>query len=289
MNSLPMVLRFCSGIGDAGERGEKRLGRVDVHERNVVVAAEQRDHLVGFGEPQQPVVDEHAGEPLADRLVDQHRRHRRVDAAREPADHPALADLGADLLDRLLLEGAHGPVALAAGDLAHEVAQERGAVRRVHDLEVELGGVELARLVGDHGDRRVRRGADHAEALRRLGHAVAVAHPHRIALALAPHPFEQRRILGHRHLGAAELAVVAALDRAAELLRHRLLAVADAEHRHARLVDAGRRQRRVLCRAPRPARPRGSRPSAAAPGTPRRPSGTARSRNRPSPRAPALR
>ena len=34
-------------------------------------------------------------------------------------------------------------------------------------------------------------------------------------------------------LGAAELAVMAALDLAAELLRHRLLAVADAEHRHA--------------------------------------------------------
>jgi hypothetical protein len=158
----------------------------------------------------------------------------------------AVADLGADLLDRLLLEGAHGPVALAAGDLAHEVADERGAVRRVHDLEMELGGVEPACLVGDHGDRRIRRGADHAEALRQPGDAVAVAHPDRIALALAPHPFEQRRILGHRHLGAAELAVMAALDGAAKLLRHRLLAVADAEHRHARLVDAGGRQRRVL-------------------------------------------
>ncbi len=257
MNSLPMVLRLTSGSVTPASAARNSLGRVDVHQRNVVVAAEQRDHLVGFGEPQQPVVDEHAGELLADRLVDQHRRDRRVDAAREPADHPALADLGADLLDRLLLEGAHGPVALAAGDLAHEVAQERGAVRRVHDLEVELGGVELARLVGDHGDRRVRRGADHAEALRRLGHAVAVAHPHRIALALAPHPLEQRRILGHRHLGAAELAVVAALDRAAELLRHRLLAVADAEHRHAGLVDRRPAPAARPGRAPRPARPRG--------------------------------
>ena len=33
----------------------------------------------------------------------------------------------------------------AAGDLAHEVAEERGAVRRVHDLGVELRGVELPR------------------------------------------------------------------------------------------------------------------------------------------------
>ena len=101
------------------------------------------------------MVDEHAGELLADRLVDQHGGDRAIDAAGQPADHAALADLGADLLDRLLLEGAHGPVALAAGDLAHEVAQQRRAVGGVHDLEVELGGVEFAPLVGDHGDRRV--------------------------------------------------------------------------------------------------------------------------------------
>src|SRR5262249_4847113 len=71
-------------------------------------------------------------------------------------------------------------------------------------------------------------------------------HPDWIALALAPHALEQRRILGHRHLGAAELTMVPALDLAAELLRHRLLAVADAENRHARLVDGGRSERRVV-------------------------------------------
>src|SRR5437762_8845311 len=49
-------------------------------------------------------------------------------------------------------------------DLAHEVAQQRGAVRRMHDLEVELGGVEPALLVRDHGDGRIGRGADHPEA-----------------------------------------------------------------------------------------------------------------------------
>ena len=192
------------------------------------------------------MVDEHAGELLADRLVDQHRRHRRVDAAGQAADHPALADLLADLLDRLLAERAHGPVAAAADDLAHEIAQQRRAVRRVHDLEMELRGVELARLVGDHRDRRVRRGRDHLEARRQPGHPVAVAHPDRIFLALLPDAVEQLGVLGDLDLGAAELAVVAALDLAAELLRHRLLAVADAEHRHAGVIDGLGRKRRVL-------------------------------------------
>ena len=90
------------------------------------------------------MVDEHAGELVADRLVQQHRGDRGIDAAGESADHLALAHLGADLLDRLILEGAHGPVAGAARDLAHEIAQERRAVRGVHHFEMELGRVEFA-------------------------------------------------------------------------------------------------------------------------------------------------
>ncbi len=144
-----------------------------------------------------------------------------------------------------MLEGAHGPVAFGAGDLAHEIAQQRGALRRVHDLEMELRGVEFALVVGDQRDRRIRRGADHAKAFRQFRHAVAVAHPDRIFLALLPHALEQRRVLGHRHFGAAEFAVMPALHLAAELMRHRLLAVADAEHRHAGLEDRHRRERRA--------------------------------------------
>ena len=60
---------------------------------------------------------------------------------------------------------------------------------------------------------------------------------HRIFFALAPDAFEQRRVFGDRHLGAAELAVVPTLHLAAKLMRHRLLAVANAEHRHAGVVD----------------------------------------------------
>ncbi len=209
------------------------------------MVAEQRHHLLALAEPQQAVIDEHAGEPVADRLVDQHRRDRGIDAARQAADHPALPDLPADLGDRLVAECAHAPVAHAAGNVAHEVAQERGAVGRVHHFEVELGGVEPARVVGDDGDRRIRRCRHRPEAGRRMGHPVAMAHPHRIALALAPDAVEQCAAVGHLDLGAAELAGVAALHFAAELFRHRLLAVADAEHRHAGVKQRRRRHRGV--------------------------------------------
>ena len=111
MNSLPMILRFSSGSLDAGERVEERLARIDMDERDVVVAAKQRDDLLRLAQAQQAVIDEDAGEPVADRLMDQHRGDGGIDAAGEPADHPPLPDLRADRLDRLGAEGAHGPVA----------------------------------------------------------------------------------------------------------------------------------------------------------------------------------
>ena len=191
MNNLPMVLRFCFRVVDAGERLEESVGGVDVDQRNVVVAAEQRHDLFRFAEAKEPVIDEHAGELLADRLVNEHGGDGGIDAAGQPADHPALADLAADFLDRFQLERAHRPVAGAAGDLAHEVAQDGGAVRGVHDFEMELRRVELALVVGDHGDRRVGRGADDFEAFGQRGDAVAVAHPDRIFLTDLPHAVEE--------------------------------------------------------------------------------------------------
>src|SRR3954452_25474869 len=116
--------------------------------------------------------------------MNENRGDRAVDATGQPADHPALADLLSDFLDRLVLERAHGPVAAALRDLTDEIAQELRALRRVHHFEMELRSVEPPLLVGDHGDRGVRRCADDAEALRQPGHAVAMAHPDRIALAL---------------------------------------------------------------------------------------------------------
>ena len=55
---------------------------------------------------------------------------------------------------------------------------------------------------------------------------------------------EQLRVAARAHFGVAELAHLAGLDLAAELLRHGLHAVADAEHRHAEL------EHRVRARVP---------------------------------------
>ena len=113
----------------------------------------------------------------------------------------------------------------------------------------EALGEQLTCVFVDHGLLRLGE-AQKVVALFRDSYNIPLVHVNAEetflkALADLPDAVEQRRGLGDLDLGAAELAVMAALDLAAELLRHRLLAVADAEHRHAGLIERRRRQRRA--------------------------------------------
>jgi hypothetical protein len=232
-------------VGDAGQRVKEQRRGIGMDQRDVVAVAEQPHDLGPLVLAQQAVVDEHALELVADRLVQQHGHHRGVDAAREAADHLAGADQAADLGDGALAERGHRPLAAAAGDVEREVAQQPGAVGRVHHLGMELHRVVAPRLVGDRRERRVLAGGDHREAGRQLGDAVAVAHPDLLAVAWLPDAVEQRRLRLDLDLGAAELAMVARLDLAAELVRHGLLAVADAQDGHVGGKDRGIGGRRL--------------------------------------------
>ena len=149
-----MNLRFFSGSVTPSSPPRKSRARVDVDQRDVVAVAEQRDDLLRLALAHQAVVDEHAGQLVADRFVDQHRRDRAVDAARQAADHAALADLLADVGDLGVAEAGHRPVAGAAADVPHEIGEQLAAVGRVHDLRVEHQAVALRLLVG--GDREGR-------------------------------------------------------------------------------------------------------------------------------------
>jgi hypothetical protein len=178
--------------------------------------------------------------------VQQRSNHRGIDAAGEAEDDLVAADLRAHLFDRLVHVVRHVPVMAAAADLVHETGIDLAALQSVRDLRVELHGIEAARLVGHRRDRRRLVAAYHLEAGRQLGDLVAVAHPdfeQAMALGIAPvlDAVEQFRMAAGAHLGIAELALVRALDLAAELCRHGLHAVADAEHRHAELEHGLRR------------------------------------------------
>ena len=127
---------------------------------------------------------------------------------------------------------------------------------------MELDAVEPAALVGDDREGRVRETASGSEPVGQLGDPVAVAHPDRVLLAHVPDALEERAVGEDLDLGAAELRVMPALDLAAELRRHGLLAVADAEAPGCRPRTAPA-ARGATCRSsPIPGRPTGSPPSA---------------------------
>jgi len=88
--------------------------------------------------------------------MNQRRRHRRIDAARQPhQDLVARPDLPANLRDFGLDKIRHRPIAALAADLQHEVAQHLRAARGVHYLGMKLDAADapVARL--DRGVRRV--------------------------------------------------------------------------------------------------------------------------------------
>ena len=85
------------GVGNPLKRAKEQSTFVGVDQRDGVGVAEHGDDLFGLSQPQQPVVDEDAGQLVTDRLMDQHGRDGTVHAARQAADHLGVADLGADL------------------------------------------------------------------------------------------------------------------------------------------------------------------------------------------------
>src|SRR5690606_28005485 len=76
-------------VGDSGEGGEEARAGVGDDQRIVQAIGEHRLDLRALVFAEQAVVDKDAVEPLADRPLDERRGDRRVDAAREPADHRA--------------------------------------------------------------------------------------------------------------------------------------------------------------------------------------------------------
>ena len=88
----PLVL----GVDHAREPAEEPILRLHVDERHAEVPAERLLDLFGLALAQQPGVDEHARQLVADRPVDEQRRDGRVDAAGERAEHLGPPDLGAD-------------------------------------------------------------------------------------------------------------------------------------------------------------------------------------------------
>ena len=123
-NRPPMILRFFSGSFSPRSASRKRCLGIDADDLHAEVLGEDLHDLVAFVEAQQAVIDEHAGELVADRLVQQRRDHRGIHAAGKAQQHLALAHLRAHARDGVFDDVADAPQRLAAADLAHEALEQ---------------------------------------------------------------------------------------------------------------------------------------------------------------------
>ncbi len=155
MNLLPMRLRLIFRIFDAAQAREKLFAGIDVAKARAESFDEQTANLLGFVLAQQAVVDENTDQPIFDRAMNQRRRHRRIDAAAERAEHAASADLVADLFDRSFDEMLHRPVRPAAADTKNKIVEDLTPARRMRDFGMKLHAEEAPGRIGEGGDGRI--------------------------------------------------------------------------------------------------------------------------------------
>ena len=148
-------LALLFGIADAGKAAQEHLPGIGMDQRDVVMVAEQADDFIGLAAAHQAGIHEDAGQLVADRFMDQDGGHRRIHAARQAADHLALADLLADLLDHGGAECVHVPVRLDAGNVQDEIADHVRPARGMRHFGMELDAVHPALFVGDHRIGRI--------------------------------------------------------------------------------------------------------------------------------------
>ena len=215
------------------------------------VVAKHVHNLLGFVQTQQTVVHEDAGQVFTDGAVQQHRGYGGVHAAGEAEDHFVITNLLADTLHGIVDDFCRGPQGFTLADVTHEALQHAHTLTGVGHFRVELHAVETFFFVRHDGERAAFSAGNGHEVGRDSGDFVAVAHPHvqqRFAVC-GQGVFDtahQRAVGDDFNLCVAELTLVRAFYVAAQLHRHGLHAVANAEHRYARFEHVLRRTRAVL-------------------------------------------
>ena len=245
-DDLALLLR----VGHAGERSQERVARVHAVDLDAEMPRERVHDLIGFAQSQQARIDEDAGEFVADRAMDERRGDRGIDAARQPENHRIGVDFRANPGDRLTGVTRHCPVAGTAADILDEARKNRLALERMRDLGVELHAIEAPRFIHHRRDRRRGVGRHDREARRQSSDFVAVTHPDieqpvSFGVGAILDAGEKAAVALRTHFRVTELANLPAFHAAAQLRRHRLHAVTDAQHRNARIPRRVRRARRI--------------------------------------------
>ena len=255
MNSSPMIWRFSSGSSTPASRARNRSRASTITRFMPEVALEGHPQQLRLLLAHEAVVDVDAGQPIAHGAMDERRGNGRIDAAGQRADDLAVrAGRRAWASTRSRIAATVDSMKLAAvqvgstpGDADHEVAQDVPAARRVHDLGMELDAVEVALAAS----ARPAKGVESVCAVdAKPSGSRVIESPWLIQTGCSrSKPGEQAVLRGDRDVRRAVLALGGRQDVAAELVRHQLRAVADAEDRDAAAPDrriglAGRRRHR---------------------------------------------
>ncbi len=228
------ALALLFGVRDANELGKEALAGVDRDDLKAETFAHGLLHGFELAFAKDAVVDEDAGEAIADGALDEDSGNGGVDAAGKAAEGVAGGtDLLTDAVDGGLDEVGGGPVLRGAAEVDNEVAEEFSSLARVGDLGVELDGPHAVLRVLDGGHGVAGAGDDLEAGCERFG-VVAVAHPD---LEGGGEALEEGALGGGMDLGVAVLAGGCGDDAATEVMGHELQAVADAEQRNAGLED----------------------------------------------------
>src|SRR5664280_276889 len=147
-DDLALLLR----LADAGQLAEEAFAgvhRVNIEAEFLAQVLLHGDELVL---PQHTIVDEDAGQLIANRAMHQFGCNRGIHAARQTANHAALTDRLANAGDGLFDETLRSPVRREPADFEREVAQDFGALRRVMHFGMKLHRVIFLRGILNGSD-----------------------------------------------------------------------------------------------------------------------------------------
>ena len=171
-------LALLLGVGDPGERVEEPLLGVDDLQLDAGGGDEVALDLLGLALAHQPVVDEHAGQPVADGALDERGGDRGVDAAGEAADRLAASPIWSRI--RSICSSTMLTIVQVGRQPAiwwRKCSSTCWPCWVCMHLGVPLDAGQPAVDVLEGGDRRDRGGGEHREPLGRGGDRVAVGHP----------------------------------------------------------------------------------------------------------------
>ena len=139
--------------------------------------AKCRRDLFALVFPQQSCVHEHRHQLIANRLVHQRRRYRRVHAAGDRRQHALISNLCANSRHRIFDDRGRRPFGFDLANINREVFEQFDSIRRVVHFGMELHAEIFSREIAHRREGTVPRFRQRDESLGHARDAIPMRHP----------------------------------------------------------------------------------------------------------------